>query len=599
MNPRPKTFALETYAARSVEYYRNLVDADGLPYFNVFWTDPPEAVHDWPDFGDVMSRQLQACVMARLMTGQRDEIEGRWLGKVLSYIDPGTGLLTRPKTNFSELTADWGDAALTLYALTTVYMDSPSEPLLRTLGRMVDGIIAMEVPAPMVAGFMIKSLMVAARILGRQDAVEHAGKIVRSLLGPGGYLPPDNRFPRNAHMHLTLRGLTGAADWALHVGDAGTLQRVAALYEFVRTITTRFGFLCEAYQRQGDVIACETCAIMDYLGLAATLANHGYSRYWADVERVARNHLVESQVVDASWLGGCAHPPPDTHQFTWRDIAARLAGAYSGWTSPNHILACRETMIHWGGPEIRGKVRAIQNCCGGSGTHGLFIAWKDAARFDAGVLSVNLHVDKLLPQAEVRCLQPYQGKLAISLREACSDVRVRIPEFVTGIARRPSLAAASRLAESPAATGGGGQGWPPPITEGFRAWAQTFVGTAPLATRTDGDYLRLGPHASGTTLLLEYPLELRTEEIAVGNEGFRQYPYRVTWKGDTVVRMEPLGESQATGFSDFDKGQIATYYGREGPGPLYQREHMIPDQPPELSEIGMDKGAVDCWRIHG
>lgn len=567
MNPRPKTFSLETYAARSVEYYRNLVDADGLPYFNVFWTDPPEAVHDWPDFGDVMSRQLQACVMARLMTGQRDQIEGRWLDKVLSYIDPGTGLLTRPRTNFSEPTADWGDAALTLYALTTVYMDSPSEALLRTLGRMVDGVIAMEVPTPMVAGFMIKSLMVAARILGRQDAVEHAGKIVRGLLGPGGYLPPENRFPRNAHMHLTLRGLTGAADWALHVGDAGTLQRVAALYEFVRSITTRFGFLCEAYQRQGDVIACETCAIMDYLGLAATLANHGYSRYWADVERVARNHLVESQVTDASWLGGCAHPPPDTHQFTWRDIAARLAGAYSGWTSPNHILACRETMIHWGGPEIRGKVRAIQNCCGGSGTHGLFIAWKNAARFDAGVLSVNLHIDKLLPQAEIRCLQPYQGKLAISLRQACSDVRVRIPEFTT----------AGRI----------------------RSWAQTFVGTAPLAPRTAGEYLHLGAHESGTTLVLEYPLELRTEEIAVGNEGFRQYPYRVTWKGDTVVRMESLGGFEPTGFSEFDKGQVATYYGREGPGPLYQREHMIADLAPELSEIGMDKGAVDCWHIHG
>ena len=33
-----------------------MVDKDGLPYFNIFWTDPAEAAHDWPDFGDVMSR---------------------------------------------------------------------------------------------------------------------------------------------------------------------------------------------------------------------------------------------------------------------------------------------------------------------------------------------------------------------------------------------------------------------------------------------------------------------------------------------------------------------------------------------------------------
>ena len=44
MNPKPRSFALETYAARSVEYYQNLVDAEGLPYFNVFWTDPPECM---------------------------------------------------------------------------------------------------------------------------------------------------------------------------------------------------------------------------------------------------------------------------------------------------------------------------------------------------------------------------------------------------------------------------------------------------------------------------------------------------------------------------------------------------------------------------
>ena len=57
------------------------------------------------------------------------------------------------------------------------------------------------------------------------------------------------------------------------------------------------------------------------------------------------------------------------------------------------------------------------------------------------------------------------------------DAAEKFPHFVRtrevtsrgglgGNARRPSLAAASRLVESPAATGGGGQGWPPPITEG-------------------------------------------------------------------------------------------------------------------------------------
>ena len=31
-------------------------------------------------------------------------------------------------------------------------------------------------------------------------------------------------------------------------------------------------------------------------------------------------------------------------------------------------------------------------------------------------------------------------------------------------------------------------------------------------------------------------------ETAIGNPGFRTFRYRVTWKGDTVIRMTPLGD---------------------------------------------------------
>ncbi len=48
-----QTFAIETFVGRTYNYLDNLVDKDGLPYFNIFWTDPAEAAHDWPDFGDV------------------------------------------------------------------------------------------------------------------------------------------------------------------------------------------------------------------------------------------------------------------------------------------------------------------------------------------------------------------------------------------------------------------------------------------------------------------------------------------------------------------------------------------------------------------
>lgn len=103
-----QTFALEPFAHRSLKYYNRMVDTNGLPYFNIFWTEPIEAAHDWPDFGDVMSRQFQAAIMARRMTGERAPIEAIWRRKLLELVDPTTGLLTRPQTSFSQKVADPG-----------------------------------------------------------------------------------------------------------------------------------------------------------------------------------------------------------------------------------------------------------------------------------------------------------------------------------------------------------------------------------------------------------------------------------------------------------------------------------------------------------
>ena len=237
-----------------------------------------------------------------------------------------------------------------------------------------------------------------------------------------------------------------------------------------------------------------------------------------------------------------------------------MVGGYAGWSSPTHILAARED-LQWGGPELRGKTRATQNCCGGSGTHAFFIVWKNAARFENGTLSVNMHVDKLLPQAEIRCYQPWRGLLTIDLRANCR-VRVRIPEFVS-----PSdLAAKSSEGEV-----------------NLRIW---------------GNYAELGERKAGEKLEVTYPVPVREEECSIGNPGFRQFRYRVTWKGDTVVKMTPLGDMPEKAYSDFDKKQVPVFYGTEGPGPLYQREPMLKDAELKPAALQMDDGTLDFWLLH-
>ncbi|MGH7599887.1 MAG: hypothetical protein ACREOI_26325, partial [bacterium] len=383
---RNQTLALETYVKRSFNYYSNMVDARGVPYFNIFSTDPAEAAHDWPDSGDVTARQLQAVIMARRMTGVELPIEKIWYKNILSCLDPQTGLIIRPHTPYAagdENVSFMGDQALTLYALVTAYLANGDPALRKTILKMIDGLrqrfeSGNEPFSAVSHGFIIKSLMACARLMKIEAALQLAEFLVKKVFADPKIFSPDNAFCQGGHTHTNLRTLVGTADFALYANDPIIYSRVEALYRYVKSVTTRFGFLPEVIERQGDMIACETCTLMDYIGLAVTLANHGHPEYWGEVERAVRNHLIESQVQDTSWLKSAPNKS-DTEQFSWRDLDKRMLGGYAGWSAPNHLLAYCETLI-WGGPELREKIRAFQNCCGGSGTHAFFIAWKNAAR---------------------------------------------------------------------------------------------------------------------------------------------------------------------------------------------------------------------------
>lgn len=561
------TIAMETYARRSFNYLENMVDAHSLPYFNIFWTEPAEAAHDWPDFGDVMSRQLQGAIMGRVMSGEGIPNEKKWLGKILGLIDPQSGLLTRPETNYSSHVGDAGDNMLTLYALATAWAASHDAAVYQAACGIVDGMLKQAEEqgkgSGFLGGFGIKSAMICARYLGYEPALTLAKKMIEATFVTNPIFSPDNTFKHGGHMHGNLRSLVGAADYALFTHDPVLYSRVDAIYRYVRGEATSFGFLPEAIGRKGDVVSCETCAIMDYLGLAVTLANQGHPEYWDDIERIARNQLIESQVVDDSWL--VSDPSrEDTAQFSWNRIGERMVGGYAGWSSPNHILAARENLnAQWGGPELRDKTRAFQNCCGGSGTHAFFEVWKNIARFENHWLNVNLHMDKLLPQAEIRSYQPFNGRLTIKLNEP-AGVKVRIPDFLKPAEMHAEV-------EGKAIKG--------------RVW---------------GNYLEFEDQPANCELQISYPLPVSTETVSIGNPGYRHYTYHVTWKGSTVIKMEPVQNEYTDGYSEFDKKEVPIFYGEEGPGPLYQRESYRQDRLPEEIEktlLQMDRGLLDFWKV--
>ena len=165
-----------------------------------------------------------------------------------------------------------------------------------------------------------------------------------------------------------------------------------------------------------------------------------------------------------------------------------------------------------------------------------------------------MHFDKRLPQAEMRGFQPFQGLLTIKLAQDCA-VRVRIPEFV-----------------APGALKAGTNGAPVRV----RVWA-IIAG--------------LGRHAGGTIIKITYPLDARTEGTQIGNPGFTHYRYRVHWRGDTVMAMEPVDDEVATGYSDFEGKNVPVFYGREGSGLLYQRAAFLDGPAPTLTPLVTDDGS--------
>lgn len=110
-----------------------------------------------------------------------------------------------------------------------------------------------------------------------------------------------------------------------------------------------------------------------------------------------------------------------------------------------------------------------------------------------------------------------------------------------------------------------------------------------------GNYLELGDRQLGENLTVTYPVPMREEEVSIGNPGYRQYRYLVTWKGDTVIRMKPIGEQSAMGFSDFDNKPVEIYFGESGPGPLYRREYMMEKSEPAPATLHLDDGSLDFW----
>ena len=208
----------------------------------------------------------------------------------------------------------------------------------------------------------------------------------------------------------------------------------------------------------------------------------GYAQYWDDLNRFARNQLVENQVRYTGYVV-CDNTKPDANGITYRDIDRRMLGGFTGGSEPNSISLTR--------------FRSIAGCCVGTAPVALKTVWDDSVTSENGVLCVNIPFDRQTPQLCIRSFLPDEGRIELTAGVDC----------VAGVRRYDWIENAVLTVDG--------------------------VRTQPCA-HTD---ILCAPLKAGQTLAVTFPLH--TREV---RETVRGSLLRVFWRGCDVIDILPRGE---------------------------------------------------------
>jgi hypothetical protein len=243
------------------------------------------------------------------------------------------------------------------------------------------------------------------------------------------------------------------------------------------------------------------------VALALRLSAAGAGDYYNDAERWTRNHFAEAQLTDAAWVNEQAlHrlARPVASNETADHTAERNVGGFAQGSSGNEFWA-------------KGA-DGIVHCCTGNGTRTLYYLWRDAVRFEAGRLSVNLLLNHTSPWADVYSYIPYRGQVDIRVKQACAELRMHAPAWV--------------------------QAGDPTLT--------VTIDGQPQAAAWNERFLVLGSLQPGQVVRVEFPISERREQAVMSAK-----TYELTIRGDTVVDVYPPGVV----------------------GAIYQRAHYLQSEP--------------------
>ncbi len=374
-----------------------------------------------------------------------------------------------------------------------------------------------------------RSLSVVYRVTGHEPALDLAGKIVRDvLIEPRKGFDDDGRW-RVFHFHTMTASLLALLEYAMITQDAELMELVRKGYEYGKVVgDSVLGFFpeyvpgSEQYLKR-SVNTSETCEVADMLGLALKLTQAGVGEYWEDADRWVRNQFVENQLTSVDWAKDLKPESFDQH---WSELqekpvqawetteVERAIGSFAGYALPND----------WG-------PGSMHMCCSGNAGRTLYWIWDSILTRRDGKVKVNLLLNRASPWLDVDSYLPYEGKVALKIKEA-REVAPRIPEWTD------------------------------------RNQVRCQVNGEKKETVWSGNYVEFEGLKKGDTVTVQFPVREKTVFRVIENT-----PYRLILKGNTVVDIDP-------------KGKI---------NPIYQRDHYRKDRAPTKEVTRFVSGKSLIW----
>jgi hypothetical protein len=288
------------------------------------------------------------------------------------------------------------------------------------------------------------------------------------------------------HLHSITGFVEAVAEFGTLVNEHDYLRRVKLIYDVgLRPYRSSFGWVKENISNQSN--DGEGNNTGDVLRSALFLGRAGYPEYYEEAERMLRNHLLATQLLDVEWIRANEEPTrPDEHDRTYRNIAERARGGF-GFTSPNDWVTDQQTkakMYPLNADIVQGSVQAIVEC------------WLQAVVRERAGIKVNLFFSRENEDLKLMC----EGQKVEITTKHNDNVWVRVPTW----AKRGEIA--------------------------------VQVNSTPRPTQTNGGYLLVDGLSAGDTITVYLP---RTRQQIEEHVNYRIY--QVEWEGDTVVSLTPPG----------------------------------------------------------